>query len=262
VDIPVESVEKEASVTDSVDDNDGFDFVQETSAFDSNTELETIDSANIEDEEDEADDELSVPTEDDDGDFEVEEIPEDEQNEDVIAMRRMFPILDADTSRPQENNYTYAEREDEYSIKPTEINTADEPPFDVDERDDALKGLIEEVPEEPEKPKKPDYSNYEFPPMDILGFDSANDSDVTEQEINENADKLIETLMSFKVTASVKGVDRGPRITRYEIVPGAGVKVAQITNLFDDIQLNLAADGIRMEAPIPGKSATGFEIPN
>ncbi|MGN0613387.1 MAG: DNA translocase FtsK 4TM domain-containing protein [Porcipelethomonas sp.] len=81
-------------------------------------------------------------------------------------------------------------------------------------------------------------------------------------ELKQKADMLIETLKSFGVNASIIGIQRGPRVTRYEVKPAAGVKVSKITNLSDDIALNLAAAGVRIEAPIPGKAAIGIEIPN
>ncbi|MCL2037382.1 MAG: FtsK/SpoIIIE domain-containing protein, partial [Oscillospiraceae bacterium] len=81
-----------------------------------------------------------------------------------------------------------------------------------------------------------------------------------EQDINST--KLIETLKSFGVLTKLVGVVRGPSVTRYEIQPAPGVKISKITSLTDDIALNLAAAGVRMEAPIPGKSAVGVEVPN
>ena len=123
----------------------------------------------------------------------------------------------------------------------------DEPPFDTDEVKDA--------------PKKPDFKDYKMPPIDLLSRSEPLNESV-EQEIQENTNRLIETLASFNVTVSIKGVDRGPRITRYEVVPGPGVKVTQVTNLENDIKLYLAAEGMRIKAPIPGKSAIGIEIPN
>ena len=143
---------------------------------------------------------------------------------------------------------------------------ADVPPFDMDEDIPALSGLelVPAKPQKEEKPKppKPDYSNYEFPSLELLGFEEEDEDEDIDVEIQENADKLIETLSSFDVTASIKGVDRGPRITRYEVVPAKGIKVSKVMNLQDDIALSLAAGDIRMEAPIPGKSAIGVEIPN
>ena len=107
---------------------------------------------------------------------------------------------------------------------------------------------------------EPDYSNYEFPPTDLLAINRGTEYDCTE-EIAETADKLTDVFERFDVKASIMGADSGPRVTRYEIVPEKNVKVSKITNLFDDIALELAVEGIRMEAPIPGKSAIGLEIP-
>ena len=78
----------------------------------------------------------------------------------------------------------------------------------------------------------------------------------------EKSEKLVETLETFGVKTRIIGIHRGPSVTRYELQPAAGVKVKQITNLADDIALNLAANGVRIEAPIPGKAAIGIEIPN
>ena len=102
---------------------------------------------------------------------------------------------------------------------------------------------------------------YQYPPTELLseGKKSSINYDL---ELKENAKKLIETLESFSVRAKIVGYSRGPSITRYEIQPAPGVKISKITNLSDDIALNLAADGVRMEAPIPGKPAIGIEIPN
>ena len=143
-------------------------------------------------------------------------------------------------------NYTYEEEEDSV-------------PFDIDGKTKISSVKVESAAS---TKSKPDYKDYVKPPLELLKKEEHHDDEETQAEINENTRVLIETLQSFNVTASIKGVDRGPRITRYEVVPARGVKVGQITHLFDDIKLYLAAEGIRMEAPIPGKSAIGFEIPN
>lgn len=80
--------------------------------------------------------------------------------------------------------------------------------------------------------------------------------------MHNNAKKLIDTLDSFNVKASIVNICRGPSVTRYELSPAPGVKISKITNLSDDIALNLAANGVRIEAPIPGKAAVGIEVPN
>lgn len=82
------------------------------------------------------------------------------------------------------------------------------------------------------------------------------------EEMQNNAKKLIDTLTSFGVKASIVNICRGPSVTRYELQPAPGVKISKITNLSDDIALNLAANGVRIEAPIPGKAAVGIEVPN
>ncbi len=109
---------------------------------------------------------------------------------------------------------------------------------------------------------KPVPSTYTFPSVRLLRqrFDS-NDGDAM-RELQNNATKLVETLKSFGVSASITNICRGPSVTRYELKPAAGVKINKITNLADDIALNLAADKVRIEAPIPGKAAVGIEVPN
>lgn len=112
-----------------------------------------------------------------------------------------------------------------------------------------------------EKYEEPDYSDYELPPTDLLAINRGTEYDCTE-EITSTANKLIEIFQRFNVNVSIEGIEHGPRITRYEIVPEKNVKVRTILNLCDDITLELAIEGIRMEAPIPGKSSIGIEIPN
>ncbi len=103
---------------------------------------------------------------------------------------------------------------------------------------------------------------YVYPPTELLQLrDNANSDDITE-ELRRNADILTNTLQSFGVSARVIDINRGPAVTRYELQPGAGVKVSKIANLSDDLALNLAAKGVRIEAPIPGKAAVGVEVPN
>lgn len=101
---------------------------------------------------------------------------------------------------------------------------------------------------------------YHFPSLDILakGKGSQNNG----EEVAQNAMMLEHVLSDFGITAKVVNATQGPTVTRYEIEPAPGVKVSRIVNLTDDIALNLAAQHIRMEAPIPGKSAIGIEVPN
>ncbi len=103
---------------------------------------------------------------------------------------------------------------------------------------------------------------YTYPPINLLeeGASSAG-GDMTD-ELRRNAERLVDTLKSFGVQTRVVDISRGPAVTRYELQPSAGVKISRITNLADDIALNLAAAGVRIEAPIPGKAAVGIEVPN
>ncbi len=103
---------------------------------------------------------------------------------------------------------------------------------------------------------------YTFPPIDLLNTNPDNDTEDYTEELQANARKLVETLKSFKVGIQEITYSRGPTITRYELKPQAGVKVRSIANLVDDIALNLATSGVRIEAPIPNKPAVGIEVPN
>ena len=103
--------------------------------------------------------------------------------------------------------------------------------------------------------------NYEFPPIEFLKEGKIKAKN-TKKAIQDTASKLQRTLYSFGVSAKVENVSVGPTITRYELKPAEGVRVSKIANLADDIALSLAAESIRIEAPIPGKQAVGIEIPN
>lgn len=104
---------------------------------------------------------------------------------------------------------------------------------------------------------------YIKPSLDLLKYpENKNNSAEAQIEMREKADKIISTLDSFGVKARITNIFRGPAITRYEIQPGAGIKVSKIKGLEDDIALSLAAQGVRIEAPVPGKAAVGIEVPN
>ncbi len=113
-----------------------------------------------------------------------------------------------------------------------------------------------------DKPKVPEPIPYEFPPVDLLSKPKAGSRRMSEKELKDTALKLQETLGSFGVGVSLGDISVGPSVTRYELIPDQGVKVSRITALADDIKLSLAASDIRIEAPIPGKSAVGIEVPN
>ena len=103
---------------------------------------------------------------------------------------------------------------------------------------------------------------YSLPPIDCLREPDFSRDDDFALEMKTTAKKLVDTLKSFNVETTLIGVSRGPSVTRYELQPAPGVKISKITNLADDIALNLASSGVRIEAPIPNKSAVGIEVPN
>lgn len=104
--------------------------------------------------------------------------------------------------------------------------------------------------------------NYQLPPLRMFALPEATQGGFDSKTAQENARKLELTLESFGVQAKVLEISRGPTVTRYEVQPATGVKVSRIVNLSDDIALALAARDIRMEAPVPGKSVIGIEVPN
>ncbi len=103
---------------------------------------------------------------------------------------------------------------------------------------------------------------YQFPPVSLLKIPENPDERGIEQELKTNASRLVQTLQSFGVQTRITDICRGPAVTRYELQPSAGVKISRITGLADDIALNLASAGVRIEAPIPNKAAVGIEVPN
>ncbi len=105
-------------------------------------------------------------------------------------------------------------------------------------------------------------STYIFPPVTMLASSKKIDANVETEELQTNGKMLVETLKSFGVQTKILDICRGPAVTRYELQPAAGVKISKITNLADDLAMNLAATGVRIEAPIPGKAAVGIEVPN
>jgi len=178
-------------------------------------------------------------------------------------MSREIQIIGRNAQVTPSDSVSTKVEEDSASVKEQKIITQDEKPKITEEKRKILvddSGKIEGSQiglDELDKPL------YEFPEIALLKQNIkgmlANED---RNEIIENAKKLEDTLMSFGVEARVINVSKGPSVTRYELQPKAGVKVSRIVNLSDDIALALAARGVRIEAPIPGKAAVGIEIPN
>ena len=107
-----------------------------------------------------------------------------------------------------------------------------------------------------------DLPNYQYPTLDLLNDYDQQRVTVSRQELEENKNKIVETLVNFKIGIQEIKATIGPTVTLYEIIPDPGVKISKIKNLEDDIALSLAALGIRIIAPIPGKGTIGIEVPN
>ncbi|MCM3709886.1 DNA translocase FtsK [Sporosarcina luteola] len=166
------------------------------------------------------------------------------------------------------------EEQEEIHSKPiiSAFNERIEPATSNDEHAAVIEKEVEASPAiEPETGDVPAYSiisgeeenvSYILPPPSLLKQTPANDQSAEYDSIHANAQKLERTFLSFGVKAKVTQVHLGPAVTKYEVLPDTGVKVSRIVSLADDIALALAASDIRIEAPIPGKSAVGIEVPN
>ncbi len=157
-------------------------------------------------------------------------------------------------------------------LKNATAKKVEEKPKDIDE---IVKNASEEKPKESDKDKDKSESftvskeamessvnDYKLPSVELLSLPQKKSTADISGELKLNANRLIETLRSFNVSATITDISRGPTVTRYELKPAAGVRISKITNLADDIALNLAATHVRIEAPIPGKAAVGIEVPN
>ncbi|MGN1328707.1 MAG: DNA translocase FtsK [Eubacterium sp.] len=143
------------------------------------------------------------------------------------------------------------------------------------EKKKSIDEIVHDASEEDKKPVKKEEAftvskeamessvdDYRLPTVDILKSAKKHSVKDVSSELKDNAQKLIDTLHSFNVDATITDISRGPTVTRYELKPAAGIRISKITNLSDDIALNLAATHVRIEAPIPGKAAVGIEVPN
>jgi S-DNA-T family DNA segregation ATPase FtsK/SpoIIIE len=145
--------------------------------------------------------------------------------------------------------------------KPTQKKEA-EPTFIVEERTETDELAEKLVEEKGVYDPTLDLSGFKFPPLELLSEYEVGKVQVTQEELNQNKDKILATLTNFKIGISSIKATIGPTVTLYEIVPDAGIKISRIKNLEDDIALSLAALGIRIIAPIPGKGTIGIEVPN
>ncbi|WP_151039475.1 FtsK/SpoIIIE family DNA translocase [Bacillus safensis] len=174
-----------------------------------------------------------------------EETPSSDNSQPIISsFADRDDILTPTVQKKQAAKET-APLQDSVQSAPVQSDTADEP---------------KEVP--PMTFTELENKDYELPSLDILAEPQHSGQQTDKKNIYENARKLEKTFQSFGVKAKVTQVHLGPAVTKYEVYPDVGVKVSKIVNLSDDLALALAAKDIRIEAPIPGKSAIGIEVPN
>lgn len=174
----------------------------------------------------------------------------DEKAAEIIEKKEEAPVL-----KPLRRVETMDEQDRELSRI---INNA------LEDKERSDRRYIEEAAEEAVSAENTaEESNYTLPALDLLSLPTTRKASAEAvSEMNEKAEKIVDTFKSFGVEVTIKDIFRGPSITRYEIKPGPGVKVSKIRGLEDDIALSLAAQGVRLEAPVPGKSVIGIEVPN
>lgn len=210
-------------------------------------------------------------------DIPVDDIPEkrnikkeslDEKQRKVVSA-----YYDTDTyNEPAEGEKkTHREQSEESAQERRDIDTAlkaakaeamdDKTPATESEKID-FKAETDKFTQNLEKESGEAEESYKFPPLTLLKEAKAQNAAALSAELDNTATRLVDTLKSFGVETRIVDISRGPTVTRYELQPSAGVKISKITNLADDIALNLATAGVRIEAPIPNKAAVGIEVPN
>jgi DNA segregation ATPase FtsK/SpoIIIE, S-DNA-T family len=185
--------------------------------------------------------------------------------------RKKKKVLTDDIIRPiDETNDEYIEAEDHSHSEPI-ISSFTDRAYPSDETNGNQTAVTDPDPmdhSEEEQSVPPmtfaelENDDYQLPPLDLLKQPEPNNQSTDRENIYANARKLEKTFLSFGVKAKVTKVHLGPAVTKYEVYPDVGVKVSKIVSLSDDLALALAAKDIRIEAPIPGKSAVGIEVPN
>ncbi len=190
-----------------------------------------------------------------DPDIPVDDIPQKRRDKTENLSRKQAKVVSTyyDEPMPEEILETPEGSEDKEKID-SALKSAEEEAENID-----FKAETKEFTESLENAEKDDNA-YVFPPINLLKPSISGKAAIQGAELT--AEHLINTLKSFGVEARIVNISRGPTVTRYELQPSAGVKISKITNLADDIALNLATAGVRIEAPIPNKAAVGIEVPN
>ena len=205
------------------------------------------------------------------------------RNPDYYAMEEEIPEIDDEqitinlNNKKQENidetennGFSFFKKKEKEPKREMEVREPEPEKLNPNELEENL--FVQKTEEKEEKVKQvlqlehntivEDDENYETPPVEFLKQGEKNAMKGGKKALADTATKLQKTLHSFNVSAKVENISVGPAITRYELKPAEGVRVSKIAKLSHDIALNLAAESIRIEAPIPGKQAVGIEIPN
>ncbi len=220
----------------------------------------------------------------------IKEFETEQHEKEVRSEREALSIADEGSKKRRKSEQSQflidVPMNETQPMQPAVQEPAEQPAVKSDEsvQDAALEELIRQATQKPKKKTKEEERQegvmeiadevaqqaveqpvkvYQIPPIDFLnkGKSFADDPNAG-RELREKADLLTSVLQSFNVSVRITNIARGPSVTRYEMQPAAGVKVSKITSLADDIALALAAEGVRIEAPIPGKAAIGIEVPN
>lgn len=193
---------------------------------------------------------LTELDETDDNHFESEVLDETGKDDFTINQPTPEPMVEPE---PKSEPVQETDEDSDFQVK-----------VPVDEADDFLskKEVNDKVKEFGEYDPKLDLSSYKLPPIDLLKEYESKGPSVSKSELEANKNKIVETLSNYKIEISKIMATVGPTVTLYEIVPAPGVRISKIKNLEDDIALSLAALGIRIIAPIPGKGTIGIEVPN
>lgn len=214
---------------------------------------------------------------------EKESLPQENLETDTLELTDYF---NNGSQKEEEEQEEYEEKDTEISWEteaPQELPISGETEFEIKEHED------NDIPEEEDEDNDPDLtvtaeyreetvrenmqpledydptldlSNYQYPPLELLEDHSSGNPKVTQEELEENKNRIVETLRNYKIEIVKIKATIGPTVTLYEIVPAPGVKISRIKNLEDDIALSLSALGIRIIAPIPGAGTIGIEVPN
>jgi S-DNA-T family DNA segregation ATPase FtsK/SpoIIIE len=191
-----------------------------------------------------------------------ETVNQEAVKQEAVNQEEMSDSKKEDEKEVEKNNVEISENKQEEKEKSSIVQSTEEN-VEVNKNNEA-KNVENQVENVDENKKKHNNIEYKFPEISFLSEpnESSINTEIVEKALNETAQKLEDTLMSFGVEAKVINRSKGPAVTRYEISPKPGIKVSKILGLSDDISLSLATSGIRIEAPIPGKSAIGIEVPN